>query len=99
MFAGLLERRGRTNPRKLRETYGSTDLANVSRLRPTIEIMIKAGEHPIHTEGFARDAVSESGERALLDGVFCLTAAGYRLLTEPLLLQRVRKAFEEVGEE
>lgn len=93
LFAGLFEARGRIGPRRVRDTYGSTDLANVSWVAPTIEPMLKASDLPIHTEGFARDAVGPGGERALLDGVFVLAAAAARLLTEPDLLARVRADF------
>jgi amidohydrolase len=95
LFAGLFEDRGRPNPGKIREFYGSTDLANVSRVVPTIEPLVKAGEFPIHTEEFARDAVGAGGERALLDGVFFLACAGARILTEPPLLDRIRRDFLE----
>ena len=78
IFSGLFEQRGRTDPAKLRESYGSTDLANVSWVVPTIEPMIKASDSPIHTEGFARDAVAAGGEQALLDGVYFLAAAAAR---------------------
>lgn len=93
LFAGLFEERGRAGPRKVRESFGSTDLANVSQVVPTIEPMIKASDAPIHTEEFARDAAGEGGERALLDGVYFLACAGHRLLTEPGLLERVRRDF------
>jgi len=99
LMAGLLERRGRKDPVKLRKAYGSTDLANVSRVCPTIEVMVKAGPNAIHTEGFARDAASKSGDRALLDGVFCLAAAGFRLMTEPELRGCVRAAFKAAGDD
>jgi amidohydrolase len=94
LFAGLFEERGRPEPRRVRRSYGSTDLANVSQVVPTIEPMIKASDAPIHTEAFARDAVGTGGERALLDGVYFLACAGYRLLAEPALLERVRRDFE-----
>jgi amidohydrolase len=94
LFAGLFEEHGRPDPVKVRESYGSTDLANVSQAVPTIEPLIKASDSPIHTEGFARDAVGPGGERALLDGVYFLACAGYRLLAEPGLLERVRRDFE-----
>lgn len=97
LFAGLFEDRGRTEPRKTREFYGSTDLANVSQAVPAIEPMIKAGPFPIHTEEFARDAVGPGGDKALLDGVYFLAMAGARLLTEPGLLERVRHAFAGAG--
>ncbi|MCJ7484705.1 MAG: peptidase dimerization domain-containing protein, partial [Candidatus Aminicenantes bacterium] len=93
LFAGLFEDRGRLDPRKIREFYGSTDLANVSQVVPTIEPLVKASDFPIHTEEFARDAVGAGGERALLDGVFFLACGGSRILTEPLLLDRIRQDF------
>ncbi len=95
LFAGLFEDRGRAQPRRFRETYGSTDLANVSQAVPAIELMIKASDFPIHTEEFARAAAGEDGDKALLDGIFFLAYGGYRLLTEPDLLARVRRAFQE----
>ena len=95
LFAGLFEDRGRSDPRKTRGSYGSTDLANVSQVVPTIEPLVKASDFPIHTEEFARDAVGTGGERALLDGVFFLACAGYRILTEPGLLDRIRRDFSE----
>jgi amidohydrolase len=93
VFAGLFEEKGRTDPAKLRETYGSTDLANVSWVVPTIEPMIKASDFPIHTEGFARDAIAAGGEKALLDGVYLLAAGAARILTEPDLLEQIREDF------
>jgi len=93
VFAGLFLERGRTEPEKLRDSFGSTDLANVSWVAPTIEPMIKASDFPIHTEGFARDAAGPGGDRALLDGVYVLAAAAARLLAEPALLDRVRADF------
>jgi len=93
LFAGLFEERGRLEPRKVRESYGSTDLANVSWAVPTIEPMVKTSDATIHTEEFAKAAAGPGGERALLDGVYFLARAGYDLLTEPGLLDRVRRDF------
>ena len=98
LFAGLFEERGRLGPRRFRNAYGSTDLANVSWAVPTIEPMVKAADAPIHTEEFARAAAGEGGERALLDGVYFLARAGYRLLTEPALLDEVRRDFRTAAE-
>jgi amidohydrolase len=97
LFAGFFEDRGRTDPRKTRESYGSTDLANVSQIVPTIEPLVKTSDFPIHTEEFARDAMGAGGERALLDGVFFLACGGWRILTEPRLLDRIRGAFLEAA--
>jgi len=96
LFAGLFEDRGRLDPRKIRESYGSTDLANVSQMVPTIELLVKASDFPTHTEEFARDVVGARGELALLDGVFFLACGGFRILTEPRLLDRIRQDFLEV---
>jgi amidohydrolase len=93
IFAPLFEERGRPDPLKVRESYGSTDLANVSWIAPTIEPLVKASDFPIHTEGFARDAVAAGGEKALVDGVYVLAAAAARILTEPGLLERIRTDF------
>jgi amidohydrolase len=91
LFAGLFKDRGRPDPWKFRESYGSTDLANVSHIVPTIEPLVKASDSNIHTEEFARDAVGTGGERALLDGVYFLACGGFRILTEPDLLDRVQQ--------
>jgi metal-dependent amidase/aminoacylase/carboxypeptidase family protein len=93
LFAGLFESLGRSRPRKTRRSFGSTDLASVSQAVPAIEIFVKASDFPIHTEGFARDAVAAGGDRALLDGVYLLASGAGRLLGEPDLLSRVREAF------
>jgi amidohydrolase len=95
LFAGLFEERGRPGPRKARESYGSTDLANVSQVVPTIEPLVKASDFAIHTEEFARDAMGPGGERALLDGVFFLACGGFRILTEADLLSRIHRDFLE----
>lgn len=93
LFAGLFEERGRSDPWKTRQSYGSTDLANVSQVVPTIEPLIKASDFPIHSEEFAKDAVGAGGERALLDGVYVLACGGYRIITDPGLLEKVRRDF------
>jgi amidohydrolase len=99
LFARLFVERGRKDPAKVRESYGSTDLANVSWVVPTIEPMIKASDFPIHTEGFALDVIGAGGEKALLDGVYFLAAAAARILTEPPLLERVRADFRAKAED
>jgi amidohydrolase len=99
LFSGLFEERGRAEPTKVRGSYGSTDLANVSQVVPTIEPMVKASDFPIHTEGFARDAVGPGGEQALLDGVYFLAAAAARLMTDSAFLDRVRADFRAGSED
>jgi amidohydrolase len=95
LFAGLFEELGRSDPWKMRTSYGSTDLANVSQVVPTIEPLVKVSDSPIHSEEFARDAVTPAGERALLDGVYVLASAAARLLADPGLLDEVRRDFRD----
>ncbi len=98
LFAGLFDGRGRRGSIRTREFYGSTDLANVSWVAPTIEPMVKASDACIHTDEFARDAGGPNGDKALLDAVYFLAAAAARIMTEDGLLDRIRKAFQEAGE-
>jgi amidohydrolase len=67
---------GRTpeEPRPGRAVMGSTDMGNVSYLVPAIHPMIQAAPDgvPIHTPEFAGHAISEAGDRAVLDGATLL---------------------------
>lgn len=58
------------SPTGERQVVGSTDMGNVSYLVPGIHPMIKTAPAgtPIHTEDFARHAVSDEADRAILDG-------------------------------
>jgi amidohydrolase len=67
---------GRTpeEPRPGRAVMGSTDMGNVSYLVPAIHPMIQAAPDgvPIHTPEFAEHAISEAGDRAVVDGATLL---------------------------
>ena len=67
---------GRTvaDPTPGRSVVGSTDMGNVSYLVPSIHPMIQAAPDgvPIHTPEFASHAISEAGDRAVVDGAVAL---------------------------
>ncbi len=75
----LLGRHPKTPADAGHQVVGSTDLGNVSYLMPSIHPMIGIAPQgvPIHTEDFARCAVSEDGDRGVLDGAkaLAMTAA------------------------
>ncbi|MGH9084270.1 MAG: M20 family metallopeptidase [Acidimicrobiales bacterium] len=57
-----------------RSVVGSTDMGNVSYLVPSIHPMIQAAPDgvPIHTPEFATHAISDAGDRAVVDGAVAL---------------------------
>lgn len=64
---------------------GSTDLGNVSYLMPSIHPMIAVAPRgvAIHTEDFARCAISEEGDLGVLDGAKALALTAFDLWTSP----------------
>ncbi|MGE8203492.1 M20 family metallopeptidase [Heyndrickxia sp. NPDC080065] len=75
---------------------GSSDAGNVSHVVPTAHPCIKIGPDDLigHTNEFRECAGSPLGEKALITGAKALAFTGYRILTEPDLLEKVRADFE-----
>jgi amidohydrolase len=75
-YRGNAAHLGRTvaEPAPGRSVVGSTDMGNVSYLVPAIHPMIQAAPDgvPIHTPEFAGHAVSDAGDRAVIDGAVAL---------------------------
>jgi len=73
---------------------GSTDMGNVSRVMPAIHpsVAVSSKDVTIHTAEFARAAVSENGDRGLIDGAKALTMTVADLLFSPGL---IKDAWEE----
>ncbi|MGH2316794.1 M20 family metallopeptidase [Planococcus sp. SE5232] len=73
---------------------GSTDAGNISYEVPTAHGYIKIGPESLvaHTAEFREAAKSVKGNDALIKGAKALATTGYRLLTEPELLERVKAA-------
>ena len=78
---------------------GSTDMANVSHLVPSIHPMIAAGppEAQLHTVDFARHARSSTGDRAVVDGAKLLALTAIDVWVDENLRQSVRADFEASG--
>lgn len=76
---------------------GSTDAGNVSQVIPTVHAYIKIGPDDLvaHTDEFRECAKSPQGDEALIRSAKALALSGYRLLTEPELLQQVKEAFQQ----
>ncbi|MRG86343.1 M20 family metallopeptidase [Salinibacillus xinjiangensis] len=76
---------------------GSTDAGNISHETPTAHPHIKIGPDDLvgHTVEFKDAARSEKGDAALLQGAKALALSAYRLLTEPELLEKAKKDFQE----
>ncbi|MGQ0432873.1 MAG: M20 family metallopeptidase [Microthrixaceae bacterium] len=62
------------NPDPAFSVVGSTDMGNVSYVVPSIHPMIQAAPAgvPIHTPEFAGHAISEPGDRAVIDGAIAM---------------------------
>lgn len=91
-----LESHGEVVFSKRSRGLGSTDAGNISYVVPTAHPYIKIGPDELiaHTNEFREAANSVSGYKALVTGAKTLAGAGYRLLSEPVLLHQVRKAHE-----
>ena len=76
---------------------GSTDAGNISHVVPAAHPYIKIGPDSLvgHTDEFREAAKSEKADRALLTGAKALALTGHRLLTDAVLLKRVREDFEK----
>ncbi|MFJ5482959.1 M20 family metallopeptidase [Pectobacterium actinidiae] len=86
---------GETLSQELRVAMGSTDAGNASHVIPVSHCYIKIGPDDLvaHTPAFRDAAVSPQGDRALLVAAQALALSGYRLLTEPSLLESVKADF------
>lgn len=91
-----LESHGEVVFSKRSRGLGSTDAGNISYVVPTAHPYIKIGPDELiaHTNEFREAANSDIGYKALVTGAKTLAGAGYRLLSEPVLLHQVRKAHE-----
>lgn len=98
-FARNLEDLGRVvSPPEPKSGGGSTDMGNVSHVVPAIHPYIaicKPGEAASHSREFARATISEMGHKGLLDGAKALAMTALDVLTDPELLARAKKEFEQ----
>ncbi|WP_427019263.1 amidohydrolase (plasmid) [Pseudarthrobacter sp. P1] len=83
LFTANAARLGRTMSRTDKRG-GSTDMANVSQVFPSIHPMISLGDGcpPIHNEAFAHHAASPAGDRAVRDGALSMAFTCIDLATD-----------------
>lgn len=77
---------------------GSLDMGDVSRVVPAIHPYIGLGDASLvaHTREFADRTVTEPGQKALLDGILALASTGYDVLTDDVLLAKIKKEFSSM---
>jgi len=75
--------------------FGSTDMGNVSQVVPSLHpsIAIASPEMSTHSQEFAQAAISEDGNKGLLDAAKALSMTIVDLLYEPDVLAEVKKEF------
>ena len=81
------------------QVVGSTDMGNVSYLVPGIHPMIKVAPHgtAIHTEDFARYAVSAEADQAVIDGAKVMALTIVDCWSDPAVLDAARTEFAGIG--
>ncbi|MEH7388014.1 M20 family metallopeptidase [Bacillus sp. JJ1521] len=85
------------NPEEIHERAegGSLDMGNVSHVVPSIHPYVKICDEPFacHTHGFREAALSNQGKEAMILGAKTMAITGYKILTEPELLEKIKEEF------
>ncbi|MFC1860624.1 M20 family metallopeptidase [Chloroflexota bacterium] len=78
-------------------SLGSTDMGNVSQLVPSIHPIVAIAPKGVlgHSPRFAEAAVSEAGMRGLVDGAKALAMTVADLLSNPEVVSKVKKEFQQ----
>ena len=76
---------------------GSTDTGNVSVIVPTIHAFLSIADEtlPGHSTQFAAAAISEAGDKAVIDGAKALAMTAADIVTQPELLAKAKKEMIE----
>ena len=84
------------DPTAATRVVASTDMGNVSYLVPSVHPMVKVApaDVALHTSDFARWAVSEEGDRAVLDGAKAMAMTVVDLWLRDDVREEVRAAFD-----
>ncbi len=80
---------------------GSTDMGNVSHRVPSIHPLLAVAppETPIHNPEFARWAILERGDQAVIDGAKALALTALDLMSQPDMLAAAKADFAATSEE
>lgn len=72
---------------------GSSDIGELSNILPTLHAYTPIGTNAhLHTPAFRRLAVSLSADKAIAEGVLTLALTGYKLIKNPILIRKIKKA-------
>lgn len=95
IFAATLQELGESITRA-EDGIGSTDAGNVSHAIPTIHPTLSISDTtiPAHTEAFAEACISKKADDSIILGAKTLALTGFKVLTEPNLLEFIKVAFE-----
>ncbi len=96
LFRQNMERVGRkVKPADPDQTFGSTDMGNVSQLVPSIHpfVAIAPEEVLVHSPEFAIAAASEDATRGLLDAAKALAMTVVDLVSNPETVGKIREEF------
>ncbi len=79
------------------QTFGSTDMGNVSQLVPSIHpfVAIAPREVLVHSPEFAAAAASEAASQGLLDAAKALAMTIVDLVSSPQLIAKIGKEFQQ----
>lgn len=79
------------------EPHGSSDIGAVSYRCPALHGYVKIADCEVagHSKEMADATVSSEGEKGLIDSAVALAELGYDLITNPNLLEEVKKEFKE----
>ncbi len=85
------------DPLPERPRMGSTDMGNVSHALPAIHPYVSIGPRELkgHTEEFREAAVSDGGRAAMVVAAKAMALTALDVLSNPALLQEVRRDFAE----
>ncbi|HUT80990.1 MAG TPA: M20 family metallopeptidase [Candidatus Bathyarchaeia archaeon] len=76
--------------------FGSSDIGNISQIVPTIHPYVAISEKPIpgHSKEFAKAAISEKGQNAMLAAAKGLAMTAIDLFTNPEMMREVQEEFK-----
>jgi aminobenzoyl-glutamate utilization protein B len=82
---------------KKETALGSSDFGNVAYEIPTVNLYfpIAPPGTPGHSEAFMNAAVSDYGHESMLQAAKMVALSGYKLLTDPVLLQEIKAEFAQ----
>ncbi|MBT2755294.1 M20 family metallopeptidase [Mesobacillus foraminis] len=80
-----------------RDGTGSLDMGNVSQVVPSIHPYIKITNenYACHTNEFREAAMSEQAREAMIRGAKAMALTGYEVLTNPVLLRKIKAEFKQ----